>query len=60
MDKASGEVVNDPISEGEVERLTGPAGPSQTMREGLAKVIDMRKLWVEGPKGKKVSKFLLS
>ena len=26
MDKASGEVTNDPISEGEVERLTGPAG----------------------------------
>ena len=36
MDKASGEVVNDPISEGEVKKLTGPAGPSQTMREGSA------------------------
>ena len=60
MDKASGEVVNDPISEGEVKKLMGPAGPSQTMREGSAEVIDMRKPWVEGPKGKKVSKFLLS
>ena len=55
MDKASGEVANDPISEGEVEKLTGPAGPSQAMREGSSEVIDMQKPWVEGPKGKKVS-----
>ena len=55
MDKASGEVANDPISEGEVEKLTGPAGPSQTLRESSPEVIDMWKPWVEGPKGKKVS-----
>ena len=48
MDKASGEVTNNPISEGKVEKLTGPAGPSQTLREGSPKVIDMRKPWVEG------------
>ena len=39
-------------SEGEVEALVGM---STTLREGLAKVIDMRKSWIEGPKGKKVS-----
>ena len=54
MDKVLGEVANDPISEGEVERLTGPVGPSQTMRESSPE-IDTWKPWVEGPKGKKVS-----
>ena len=55
MDKALGEAANDPISEGEVEKLTGQAGPSQMMRESSHEVIDMRKPWVEGLKGKKVS-----
>ena len=43
----------EPQSEGEVEALVGM---SATLREGSAKVIDMRKSWIEGPKGKKVSK----
>ena len=55
MDKASGEVVNDLISEGEVKQLTGQAGLSQTLRESSPEPINMRKPWVEGPKGKKVS-----
>ena len=42
-----------PQSEGEVEAL---AGMSMMLREELTKVIDMRKSWIEGPKGKKVSK----
>ena len=46
-------VAVEPQSEGEVEAL---AGMSTTLREGSAKVIDMRKSWIEGPKGKKVSK----
>ena len=45
--------VVEPQSEGEVEAL---AGMSMTLREGSAEVIDMRKSWIEGPKGKKVSK----
>ena len=32
------------------------AGMSAMLREGSAEVIDMRKSWIEGPKGKKVSK----
>ena len=44
--------VVEPQSEGEVKAL---AGMSATLREGLAEVIDMRKSWIEGPKGKKVS-----
>ena len=46
-------VAVEPQSEGEVEAL---AGMSVTLREGLAEVIDMQKSWIEGPKGKKVSK----
>ena len=45
--------VVEPQSEGEVKAL---AGMSATLREGPAKIIDMRKSWIEGPKGKKVSK----
>ena len=45
--------VVEPQSEGEVEAL---AGMSATLREELPEVIDMWKSWVEGPKGKKVSK----
>ena len=45
--------VVEPQSEGKVEAL---AGMSVTLREGSAEVIDMRKSWIEGPKGKKVSK----
>ena len=45
-------VAAEPQSEGEVEAL---AGMSVTLREGSAEVIDMRKSWIEGPKGKKVS-----
>ena len=45
--------VVEPQSEGEVEALVGM---SATLREGSAEVIDMRKSWIEGPKGKKVSK----
>ena len=45
--------VVEPQSEGEVEVL---AGMSTTLREGLPEVIDMRRSWIEGPKGKKVSK----
>ena len=45
--------VVEPQSEGEVEAL---AGISTTLREGLAEVIDMQRSWIEGPKGKKVSK----
>ena len=46
-------VTAEPQSEGEVEAT---AGMSATLREGSAEVIDMRKSWIEGPKGKKVSK----
>ena len=45
--------VVEPQSEGKVKAL---AGMSTTLREGSAEVIDMRKSWIEGPKGKKVSK----
>ena len=45
--------VVEPQSEGKVEAL---AGMSVTLREGSAEVTDMRKSWIEGPKGKKVSK----
>ena len=45
-------VAAEPQSEGEVETL---AGMSATLREGSAEVIDMRRSWIEGPKGKKVS-----
>ena len=45
--------VVEPQSEGEVEAL---AGMSMTLREEFPEVIDMRKSWIEGPKGKKVSK----
>ena len=44
--------VMEPQSEGQVEALVGM---SATLREGSAEVIDMRKSWIEGPKGKKVS-----
>ena len=43
----------EPQSKGEVEAL---AGMSATLREELTEVIDMRKSWIEGPKGEKVSK----
>ena len=43
----------EPQSEGEVEAL---AGMSATLREESPEVIDMRRSWIEGPKGKKVSK----
>ena len=43
----------EPQSEGEVEAL---AGMSAMLREESTEVIDMRKSWIEGPKGKKVSK----
>ena len=46
-------VAAEPQSEGEVEAT---AGMSVTLREGSAEVIDMRESWIEGPKGKKVSK----
>ena len=46
-------VAVEPQSEGEVEVLVGM---SATLREGSAEVIDMQKSWIEGPKGKKVSK----
>ena len=42
----------EPQSEGEVKAL---AGMSVTLREESPKVIDMRRSWIEGPKGKKVS-----
>ena len=45
-------VAVEPQSEGEVEAL---AGMSTTLREELPEVIDMRRSWIEGPKGKKVS-----
>ena len=45
--------VVEPQSEGEVEAL---AGMSAMLREGSAEVIDMQRSWIEGPKGKKVSK----
>ena len=45
-------VAAEPQSEGEVEALVGM---SATLREGSAEVIDMRRSWIEGPKGKKVS-----
>ena len=44
--------VVEPQSEGEVEAL---AGMSVTLREESTEVIDMRRSWIEGPKGKKVS-----
>ena len=45
--------VVEPQSEGKVEAL---AGMSAMLREESPKVmIDMRKSWIEGPKGKKVS-----
>ena len=44
--------VVEPQSKGEVEAL---AGMSATLREELTEVIDMRRSWIEGPKGKKVS-----
>ena len=44
--------VVEPQSEGEVEVL---AGMSATLREESPEVIDMRRSWIEGPKGKKVS-----
>ena len=43
----------EPQSEGEVEAL---AGMSAMLREELPEVIDMWRSWIEGPKGKKVSK----
>ena len=46
------ENVVEPHSEGEVEAL---AGMSAMLREESTEVIDMRKSWIEGPKGKKVS-----
>ena len=49
---ASTRSVVEPPSEGEVEAL---AGMSATLREESPEVIDMRKSWIEGPKGKKVS-----
>ena len=45
-------VAVEPQSEGEVEVL---AGMSATLREESPEVIDMRRSWIEGPKGKKVS-----
>ena len=45
--------VVEPQSKGEVEVL---AGMSATLREESTEVIDMQKSWIEGPKGKKVSK----
>ena len=42
----------EPQSKGEVEAL---AGMSVTLREESPEVIDMRRSWIEGPKGKKVS-----
>ena len=42
----------EPQSEGKVEAL---AGMSATLREESTEVIDMRKSWIERPKGKKVS-----
>ena len=45
--------VVEPQSEGKVKVL---AGMSATLREESAEVIDMRRSWIEGPKGKKVSK----
>ena len=45
-------VAVEPQSEGEVEAL---AGMSATLREESPEVIDMRRSWIEGPKGKKVS-----
>ena len=49
---ASTRSVVQPPSEGEVEAL---AGMSIMLREESPEVIDMRKNWIEGPKGKKVS-----
>ena len=45
--------VVEPQSEGEVEAL---AGMSATLRDESPEVIDMWRSWIEGPKGKKVSK----
>ena len=44
--------VVEPQSEGEVEALVGM---SAMLREESPKFIDMRRSWIEGPKGKKVS-----
>ena len=44
--------VVEPQSKGEVEAL---AGMSMTLREESTEVIDLRRSWIEGPKGKKVS-----
>ena len=49
---ASTRSVVEPPSEGEVKAL---AGMSVMLREESPEVIDMRKNWIEGPKGKKVS-----
>jgi hypothetical protein len=49
-------VAAEPQSGGEVEAM---AGMSATLREGSAEVIDMRRSWIEGPKGKKVSEVFL-
>ena len=45
--------VVEPQSKGKVEAL---AGMSATLREESPEVIDMWRSWIEGPKGKKVSK----
>ena len=45
-------VAVEPQSEGKVEAL---AGMRATLREESPEVIDMRRSWIEGPKGKKVS-----
>ena len=45
--------IMEPQSKGKVKAL---AGMSVTLREESTEVIDMRKSWIEGPKGKKVSK----
>ena len=50
---ASTRSIVEPPSEGEVKAL---AWMSVTLREESPEVIDMRKSWIEGPKGKKVSK----
>ena len=45
-------VAVEPQSEGKVEALVGM---STMLREESPEVIDMRRSWIEGPKGKKVS-----
>ena len=42
----------EPQSKGKVKAL---AGMSAMLREESPEVIDMRRSWIEGPKGKKVS-----